>query len=359
MIVCSGVIDNGWNNMKTIAFCNFHDFLNRDNFMFEHADSLIGDDLLRPFLELKKYALKQNVRVATVDVVEVADADAVVFVDMPDTDNPYFTACLAKKIPIYLIMLESKIVRKNNYVPDNHRCFTKIFTYDDSLVDNVKYFKINYAFSFPVTIEKDLARKKKLCTLIAGNKKVRHQLSLYGEREKAIRWFEEHHPDDFEFYGVGWDEYVFPDIRFLKNLNRLKLLKKILAPSIPSYRGRVVRKRDVLGAYRFAICYENVKNIPGYITEKIFDCFFAGTVPVYLGANNISQHIPSACFVDRREYGSYEELFDFLNTMSDETYLRYLENIEAFLKSEKSYPFTCDCFAKTIIDGIISATMKD
>lgn len=347
------------NAMKIIAFCNFHDVLNRDNFMFENADSLIGDDLLRPFLELKKYAISQHVSVATVDVIDPADADAVVFVDMPDKDNRYFTLCLAKNIPVYLIMLESMLVRKDNYLTENHTYFKKIFTYDDSLVDNRKYFKINYAFSFPETIPNDLTRKEKLCTLLAGNKKVDHHLSLYGERVNAIRWFEKHHPEDFEFYGVGWDEYVFPNMKIVKNLNRIKLLKKLLAPSFVSYRGRVERKRDVLGKYRFVICYENIKNISGYITEKIFDCFFAGSVPVYLGADNITDHIPSECFIDKRDYGSYEELYDYLHAMSDEAYLRYLENIGSFLKSDRSYPFTCEYFANTIIDGIMSVTRKD
>lgn len=346
------------NAMKTIAFCNFHDVLNRDNFMFENADSLIGDDLLRPFLEMKKYAMLQNVTVATVEVIDVSAADAVVFVDMPEKNNRYFISCLAKKIPIYLIILESKLVREDNYVKDKHTYFEKIFTYDDSLIDNKKYLKINYAFSFPETISKDLTRKEKLCTLIAGNKKVNHHLSLYGERVNAIRWFEKYHPEAFEFYGVGWNEYVFPNIKFVKILNRIRPLKKFLAPSFVSYRGQVERKRDVLGKYRFAICYENVKNIPGYITEKIFDCFFAGSVPVYLGADNITNHIPSECFIDKRDYGSYEELYDYLHGMSDETYLSYLENIGSFLKSDRSYPFTCEYFAKTIIDGILSATRK-
>lgn len=322
--------------------------------MFENADSLIGDDLLRPFLEMKNYATLQKVSIATVDVVEVDSVDAVVFVDMPNKDNHYYISCVAKNIPMYLIILESKIISKDNYIKANHARFKKIFTYDDSLVDNNKYFKINYAFSFPETIPTDLTKKEKLCTLIAGNKKISHKLSLYNERVTAIRWFEKYHPEDFEFYGVGWDEYVFPNIKFVKSLNRIIPLKKMLAPSFVSYRGRVERKRDVLGKYRFAICYENVKNIPGYITEKIFDCFFAGTVPVYLGANNVTVHIPAECFIDKRNYGSYEELYDYLHTMSDETYLCYLENIEGFLKSDKAYPFTCDYFAKTIIDGILT-----
>jgi len=142
-------------------------------------------------------------------------------------------------------------------------------------------------------------------------------------------------------------------------VNRITPLKKLFAPSFLSCRGQVERKRDVLGKYRFAICYENVKNIPGYITEKIFDCFFAGTVPVYLGAGNITDHVPAGCFVDKRNFESYDELYDYLSAMNDETYLRYLDNIGSFLTSDRSYPFTCDYFAKTVIDGILSGKRKD
>lgn len=30
-------------------------------------------------------------------------------------------------------------------------------------------------------------------------------------------------------------------------------------------------------------CFENVRDLPGYITEKIFDCFFAEYIPIYWG----------------------------------------------------------------------------
>jgi hypothetical protein len=39
-------------------------------------------------------------------------------------------------------------------------------------------------------------------------------------------------------------------------------------------------KKNTLEKYKFSICYENARDIPGYITEKIFDCFFAGCVPI-------------------------------------------------------------------------------
>lgn len=321
--------------------------------MFEEAGTSIGDDLLRPMLELKRYANSKGINVATVDAMDVRETDALVFMDMPAKTNRYFTFALQHHIPLYLLMLESKLIRKENYNLKNHVYFEKIFTYDDSLVDNSKYLKLNYAFTFPSGIPKEFDRKEKLCTLIAGNKRVRHPLELYSKRIEAIRWFEKHHPADFDLYGIGWNEYVFPDIRCIRSLNHFRSLRRLLARHYPSYKGAVEKKRPVLEKYRFAICYENACNIPGYITEKLFDCFFAGCVPVYWGANNVTDHIPRDCFIDKRDFTTYEELYAYMCTMSKEVYLQYIYSIDSFLKSDKAYVFTCDYFAKTVIDQIV------
>ena len=46
-------------------------------------------------------------------------------------------------------------------------------------------------------------------------------------------------------------------------------------------------KLDALKDYQFHVCIENWKN-DLYFTEKIIDCFATGTVPIYWGANKIS-----------------------------------------------------------------------
>ncbi|MCL1721757.1 glycosyltransferase family 10, partial [Vibrio parahaemolyticus] len=51
-----------------------------------------------------------------------------------------------------------------------------------------------------------------------------------------------------------------------------------------SYKGSVESKTHTLKNYKFCICFENAQMIEGYITEKIFDCFFSATVPIYWGA---------------------------------------------------------------------------
>lgn len=337
---------------KRIAFCNFYEELNRDNFMFRNSDVKIGDDLLAPFVEIKKYADSQQIEIATVDVMGVRDADAVVFIDMPRKESPVFKAARDAGKELFLIMLESRLVRSENYLPENHRLFRRIFTYDDSLVDGRKFIKINYSYVFPDSVPSGLAGKEKLCTMIAGNKNTRHPQELYSERLETIRWFEQHHPEDFDLYGVGWDRSRLmrriPDALF----RTLKALHLLPSPAFTSYRGTVERKRDVMGRYRFAFCYENIRGVPGYITEKIFDAFFSGTVPVYLGADNITDHIPADCFIDRRAFRSCSELYEHLKGMDDSTYRGYIDSVAGFLRSPAALPFTAGCFARTVLTGV-------
>ena len=101
--------------------------------------------------------------------------------------------------------------------------------------------------------------------------------------------------------------------------------------------------------YWFCICYENMRDVNGCIFEKIFDSFYAGTVPVYRGASNITDHIPSDCFIDLRDFGCYSELYDYLKSMSDSRYLEYLAAIERFLVSDSAFQFSSEFFAEATI----------
>jgi hypothetical protein len=118
-------------------------------------------------------------------------------------------------------------------------------------------------------------------------------------------------------------------------------------------------KSTILKQYKFSICYENARDIPGYITEKIFDCFFSGCVPVYWGAPNITDYIPEGTFIDRRKFHSYPALFEYLNSMSPAEYREYLQSIESFIHGPDIYPFSAENFADTILrkTGTVSASV--
>ena len=107
----------------------------------------------------------------------------------------------------YLLLFESELIRADNWDEKRHKYFHKIFTWKDDIINNKKYFKFNFAQEILKNINKDLSKKEKLCTLIAGNKKNNHLLELYSEREKAIKSFEKFHLNDFDLYGIGWDKF--------------------------------------------------------------------------------------------------------------------------------------------------------
>jgi hypothetical protein len=97
-----------------------------------------------------------------------------------------------------------------------------------------------------------------------------------------------------------------------------------------------------------------VRDLPGYITEKIFDCFFAGCIPVYWGASNIGTYIPEKCFIDRRKFASHEKLHSFMVSMTEPEFSSYQDRIAAFLTSDRAKPFSAEIFAETIVKAIIS-----
>ncbi len=338
-----------------IGFYNYYRQHNQNN-MLTRPNTTIGDDLLYPFVLMNEKLKKMGHSASTVDLDNIHKFDAIVFVEFPGINNAYFKKALKTKKPLYLILTESPVIKPDNYDPKNHSYFKKIFTWSDPLIDNKKYFKLNYSHNIPDRLHFDINKKEKLCTLISSNKSAWYPHELYSERVKAIRWFEENHPQDFDLYGAGWDHYYFDGTFFgfkIARLNRLKLLTRILATHYPSYEGRVATKWAAYQKYRFSICYENIQGITGYITEKIFDCFLAGCVPIYLGADNVTDHIPANTFIDKRKFTSYEDLYAYLKNMSDTEYIGYLDAIKKFLEGEKARPFSAEYFANTLIKEII------
>jgi len=72
-----------------------------------------------------------------------------------------------------------------------------------------------------------------------------------------------------------------------------------------------------------------------------------------LGAPNITNHIPEDTFIDRQNFKTYEELYNYLENMFDKEYMKYLNAIKNFIKSDKIYPFSAECFAKKITNEIL------
>ncbi len=325
---------------------------NLGNRIFDITDKNINRDNFAYFYFALKEQFKLNgVDLSTKDINEPLLSDIVLYMGLNQKiiqSRNYNN--------FYLLALESPHVDSAIYAHNKHKYFKKIFTWNDDMIDNEKYFKVNYAYDIPKTIPKKFDGKK-LCCVIAGNKSANHPDELYTKRVEIIRWFEKYHFDEFDLYGTKWNQYRFGHSFFGKVLNKIKPLRK--KNLFTSYKGMVESKYETMKNYKFSICYENIKDQAGYITEKIFDSFFAGCVPIYWGAKNVTDHIPKECFIDKREFDSFEDIYEFIKNMDEKTYMNYLDAIEEFLNSSKADQFKAEVFADTIVSEIVKDLGND
>jgi hypothetical protein len=144
-------------------------------------------------------------------------------------------------------------------------------------------------------------------------------------------------------YGLGWDQPIAgfgPDYR--------RAVRKAYAGVIPP---DVRSKRQVMSGFRYAICFENC-SFPGYVTEKIVDCFLAGCIPVYWGAPDITDFVPRETFIDFRRFGSFEELDKYMTDLTEIEAMQYLEAARDFLSSKSFDKFDVDVLVHEWLDII-------
>lgn len=84
--------------------------------------------------------------------------------------------------------------------------------------------------------------------------------------------------------------------------------------------GPVADKIEFMRPYKFCIAYEN-STYPGYVTEKIMDCFIAGCIPIYWGSDCIQKDFNPKRILNRMDFKSDDELIaniKFLNENPEE-----------------------------------------
>ncbi len=82
-------------------------------------------------------------------------------------------------------------------------------------------------------------------------------------------------------------------------------------------RGPVPDKIEFMRPYKFCIAFEN-SSCPGYVTEKIMDCFIAGCIPIYWGSPIGEVDFNSKRILNRWEYQSDEEFIDRIIALDED-----------------------------------------
>ncbi len=339
------------NNLKTVVLDTDDPRLLNNNIFNPDITKKVSHTIL-PMCFLYKEALKQNINFITPDIylkspTKFSNALLVTHVETTFTNiliqsgvRPIILTCqesplIATRFYTFLIQYTKKfkhsfvfsgmkkmVSKKSIY---HQMFFPQPYNIDDF---NPKNFDDKKFIAF-VSSAKSIKKWWKIILI-----KILYGFSIkdiYPERQKIIKLLSQ--KDGFDLYGYGWDKS--------ENLDTSTIQKV--------YKGIVDDKFETIKNYKFTLCFENTV-FPGYVTEKIFDALFAGSVPVYYGAPDIKQFIPDDVFIDVRDFKSYDDVYAYISTMGRQKYDDYIKATENFIKSEKYKIFSQEHYTKLVLE---------
>lgn len=312
-----------------------HYFANR---LFDLSDPRLNrDDSLLPFHRLQSVLQGQGIPINTVDLLLQGKIEA--------ESNQYFSLGMLDNIPVLesrkniefkgFLIMEPPVVAPELYeaLPYLTSRFEAVYVhniigdgYSLREVDQARLRKLYWPQPYKGVLEQYWEKNERLnrVVVINGNHKPRsHGGELYSKRIEAMAALAR--LDAVDLYGKGWERWWARSSFWLPYwLNRRALMS--------INRGACASKYETLSRYRFCLCFENMQMM-GYVTEKIFDCLYVGTIPLYLGAPDIASLIPPEAYIDCRKFTSWDEMWHELNDMSENRINDVREAGRAFLDS--------------------------
>jgi hypothetical protein len=349
----------------------------RDQFFNLHGATHAGDQILAPYAYLRSYLAGFEIPVHTADYLP-AKSNGVrnVYISIGNTTNYKRISRRKDTVLSAFFAMECPTVEPKMYreLSQAQSYFKRIFSWSDASAlepfvgGTLRCELFRWPQSFDSVHEEIWRRTERgFLVMINGNKLPRFKYAgreLYSERMRALEYFSQ--TGEIDLYGVGWDgpSFITGQVHVPGTFGKVPLpgtVQRInrqlvtywqhffpdprLVAARRVYHGFATSKAETLGRYKFALCFEN-SILKGWVTEKIFDCFFAGTVPVYWGAPNIHDYVPAECFIDMRRFKDYGELKSFLRSLTDQDIARYREQAREFLGSPAFQPFTKRAFAQ-------------
>lgn len=285
--------------------------------------------------EIKNIFINYNVQIDTYDLLEIADV-LIIF-------NRYFFPLKVliyflsknKDLKVYYIQTETPMVLPINnefLVRNTANSFSGIFTFNDRLKDLKNVIKIRIGNALDGEYKNSVVEKKNAVVMVQSNKKSNHKNELYSKRIEIINYFEANGQFPFDLFGYGF------------------------RGNTPNYRGVVEDKHNLLSQYKFAFAIENSKNFPGYISEKLFDCYYCNTIPIYY-SEDINQlrinQINLKSLINYCDFKSMDDLVSYLKSLTKDEYMNYLIEINKFKDSTEykkyGYKYNAKIIANTIL----------
>ena len=101
--------------------------------------------------------------------------------------------------------------------------------------------------------------------------------------------------------------------------------------------GPVKNKLKFLSNYKFSICFENSKS-EGYISEKLFEAFEAGTIPIYYGDDTVLQLINNKAYIHVKDENDFDEKIELIKKIDQNDTLYEQMIREKIVIDDNRYP---------------------
>ena len=190
------------------------------------------------------------------------------------------------------------LVMGNKYVEQNNVLPKPTFKID-------KYIKWAFRFLYETNTQKFLRENE-----------------LQNKRLELIEYFGK--KGDLKMFGRGWDNLEELPKSWQKRIENI--INKIAPKPLDD-------KLGTISKYKFNFAVENL-SYKGYVTEKILESMVAKTIPVYLGAPDITDYIPKGCFIDIRDFDNLDDLHNYMKNLSSEQAHAYFDCAQKFLESD-------------------------
>ncbi len=121
---------------------------------------------------------------------------------------------------------------------------------------------------------------------------------------------------------------------------------------------------EFISKCKFTISYENHLNFPGYMTEKLFQAYFAGSIPIYSGDTKAQEEVNKNAFISRQSFQSNAEMIQHIIELdqNDEEYCKvWNQNIitDSSREYNKQIKNAKEKFKKSFVEPFLKNKLKD
>lgn len=315
-----------------------------ENNIFNLKDKYYNrDNQLLPFYRIKEFFNSLNVQVNTADYLLKKEhvSETNYYFSFGSTTYKKLLKRKSVKFKAFFIM-EPVILAPHLYkkLPELTRIFDEVYLHNTtgngySLkdVNQSKLKKIYWPMQYTGVISDLWENDNRLnkIVVINGNHNPKFRKpEFYSTRIKAMSSLSKHNIIDL--FGKGWSKWYSKQSMWPTYWIYRKKLMKI-------YKGECISKYEVLSKYKYCLCFENTA-MEGYISEKIFDCFYTGTIPLYLGDPTINKFIPKNCFIDVRNFSNWNDLHEHVRNIDDKQYFDMKKSAREFMENEGGQKYT-------------------